>query len=46
MPDIQYTINGQIAKGSLSQSFAASRRNSQHGHGRRRGRDARAGHDH
>jgi hypothetical protein len=24
MPDIQYTINGQIAKGSLSQSFAAS----------------------
>jgi len=24
MPDVQYTINGQIAKGSLSQSFAAS----------------------
>lgn len=24
MPDVTYTINGQIAKGSLSQSFAAS----------------------
>lgn len=24
MPDVQYTINGQVAKGSLSQSFAAS----------------------
>jgi len=24
MPDVSYTINGQIAKGSLSQSFAAS----------------------
>lgn len=24
MPDVQYTINGQISKGSLSQSFAAS----------------------
>ena len=24
MPDVNYTINGQIAKGSLSQSFAAS----------------------
>ena len=24
MPDVQYTINGQIAKGSLAQSFAAS----------------------
>lgn len=24
MPDVQYTINGQINKGSLSQSFAAS----------------------
>ena len=24
MPDINYTINGQISKGSLSQSFAAS----------------------
>jgi hypothetical protein len=24
MPDAQYTINGQISKGSLSQSFAAS----------------------
>ena len=24
MPDVQYTINCQIAKGSLSQSFAAS----------------------
>jgi len=24
MPDVTYTINGQIAKGSLSQAFAAS----------------------
>lgn len=24
MPDVQYTINGQINKGSLNQSFAAS----------------------
>lgn len=24
MPDVQYTINGQISKGSLNQSFAAS----------------------
>lgn len=24
MPDVQYTINGQVSKGSLSQSFAAS----------------------
>jgi len=24
MPDINYTVNGQIAKGSLSQSFSAS----------------------
>jgi hypothetical protein len=24
MPDVLYTINGQVAKGSLSQSFAAS----------------------
>lgn len=24
MPDVNYTINGQISKGSLSQSFAAS----------------------
>ena len=24
MPDVNYTINGQIAKGSLSQNFAAS----------------------
>jgi phosphate/sulfate permease len=24
MPDVNYTINGQITKGSLSQSFAAS----------------------
>ena len=24
MPDVNYTINGQIAKGSLAQSFAAS----------------------
>lgn len=24
MPDVQYTINGQVSKGSLNQSFAAS----------------------
>jgi len=24
MPDVQYSINGQVAKGALSQSFAAS----------------------